>query len=72
MAIDANRDVVVLRPLPERQTLLSLLTCMFLHGGWLHVIGNMWFLWVFGNNVSALRPARRTVRQRLPLDDRPE
>jgi membrane associated rhomboid family serine protease len=25
---------------------------MFLHGGWLHLIGNMWFLWVFGNNIE--------------------
>jgi membrane associated rhomboid family serine protease len=25
---------------------------MFLHGGWLHLIGNMWFLWVFGDNVE--------------------
>ena len=30
----------------------SLLTHQFLHGGWLHLIGNMWFLWVFGNNVE--------------------
>jgi len=52
LAIEADRDVVVLRPLSRPQTLLSLLTCMFLHGGWLHVIGNMWFLWVFGNNVE--------------------
>ncbi len=28
------------------------ITSMFLHGGWLHLIGNMWFLWVFGNNVE--------------------
>jgi membrane associated rhomboid family serine protease len=28
------------------------LTSMFLHGGWLHIIGNMWFLWLFGNNVE--------------------
>ena len=28
------------------------LTSMFLHGSWLHIIGNMWFLWVFGNNVE--------------------
>ncbi|MBI2815560.1 MAG: rhomboid family intramembrane serine protease [Acidobacteria bacterium] len=25
---------------------------MFLHGGWLHLIGNMWFLWIFGDNVE--------------------
>jgi membrane associated rhomboid family serine protease len=25
---------------------------MFLHGGWLHIIGNMWFLWIFGANVE--------------------
>jgi membrane associated rhomboid family serine protease len=28
------------------------LTSMFLHGGWLHLIGNMWFLWIFGDNVE--------------------
>jgi membrane associated rhomboid family serine protease len=28
------------------------LTSMFLHGGWLHVIGNMWTLWIFGDNVE--------------------
>lgn len=30
----------------------SLLTSMFLHGGWMHVLGNMWFLWVFGDNIE--------------------
>jgi membrane associated rhomboid family serine protease len=30
----------------------TLLTSMFMHGGWLHIIGNMWFLWIFGNNVE--------------------
>lgn len=30
----------------------TLLTSMFLHGSWLHLIGNMWFLWVFGNNIE--------------------
>jgi membrane associated rhomboid family serine protease len=34
------------------QALLPLFTCMFLHGGWLHIIGNMWFLWIFGGNVE--------------------
>lgn len=28
------------------------ITCMFLHGGWLHIIGNMWTLWIFGDNVE--------------------
>jgi membrane associated rhomboid family serine protease len=28
------------------------ISSMFLHGGWFHLIGNMWFLWVFGNNVE--------------------
>jgi membrane associated rhomboid family serine protease len=27
-------------------------TSMFLHGGWMHLIGNMWFLWLFGNNIE--------------------
>ena len=28
------------------------LTSMFMHGSWMHLIGNMWFLWIFGNNVE--------------------
>jgi membrane associated rhomboid family serine protease len=32
--------------------LLPALTSMFLHGSWMHVIGNMWFLWIFGDNVE--------------------
>ncbi len=32
---------------------LSLFTNMFLHGGWLHLIGNMWYLWIFGDNIEA-------------------
>jgi len=34
------------------EALFPLFTCMFLHGGFLHLIGNMWFLWVFGANVE--------------------
>lgn len=30
----------------------NLITSMFLHGGWLHILGNMLFLWVFGDNVE--------------------
>jgi membrane associated rhomboid family serine protease len=36
---------------PGRQA-SHLLTSMFLHGSWMHLIGNMWFLWIFGNNVE--------------------
>ena len=35
-----------------QQALIPLFTCMFLHGGFLHIIGNMWFLWIFGANVE--------------------
>jgi membrane associated rhomboid family serine protease len=31
---------------------LSIFTSMFLHGGWMHLIGNMWYLWIFGNNIE--------------------
>ena len=30
----------------------TVITSMFMHGGWMHLIGNMWFLWIFGNNVE--------------------
>ncbi len=40
-------------PEPDRPTILvTLVTSQFLHGGWLHVAGNMLFLWVFGDNVE--------------------
>jgi membrane associated rhomboid family serine protease len=32
--------------------LVPLFTCMFLHGGFLHILGNMWFLWIFGGHVE--------------------
>jgi membrane associated rhomboid family serine protease len=31
---------------------IHVLTSMFLHGSWMHLLGNMWFLWLFGNNVE--------------------
>src|SRR5260370_2293192 len=42
---------------PPRSTLFPYTTLFrsthqFLHGGWLHIIGNMWTLWIFGDNVE--------------------
>ncbi|HSL68153.1 MAG TPA: rhomboid family intramembrane serine protease [Actinomycetota bacterium] len=37
---------------PEKDVNLSIPVAMFLHGGWLHIAGNMLFLWIFGNNVE--------------------
>jgi membrane associated rhomboid family serine protease len=42
-------------PLPQ----LTLVSAMFIHGGWMHIIGNMLYLWIFGNNIEdILGPAR--------------
>lgn len=37
---------------PAKQVYLPLFTSMFLHDGWLHIFGNMLYLWIFGNNVE--------------------
>lgn len=39
----------------------TVLTSMFMHGGWFHIVGNMWFLWVFGNNVEDVMGTPRYV-----------
>jgi membrane associated rhomboid family serine protease len=38
--------------LGDSSTWYTTITSMFLHGGWFHLIGNMWFLYIFGNNVE--------------------
>lgn len=38
--------------IPDQPHLTTFVTSMFLHGGWLHLIGNMWFLWVFGSHIE--------------------
>jgi membrane associated rhomboid family serine protease len=48
-----NQYGVVPVEIAQGENLVSLLTSMFLHGGWLHLIGNMLFLWVFGDNIEA-------------------
>ena len=44
-------------PIPGRRR-RNVMTSMFLHGSWMHLLGNMWFLWLFGNNIedSMTRP----------------
>ncbi len=37
---------------PAGPALATIVTSMFLHGGWVHLIGNMWYLWIFGDNVE--------------------
>lgn len=37
---------------PDQLRASALITSMFLHGGWMHLIGNMWFLWVFGSHLE--------------------
>jgi membrane associated rhomboid family serine protease len=44
---------------PDHLHLTTLISSMFLHGGWLHVIGNMWFLWVFGSHIEDVMGAPR-------------
>jgi membrane associated rhomboid family serine protease len=36
---------------PGRQ-IGNVFTSMFMHGSWMHLLGNMWFLWIFGNNIE--------------------
>jgi len=40
---------------------LTIFTSMFLHGGWMHLIGNMLYLWVFGNNVEDAMGHKRFI-----------
>jgi membrane associated rhomboid family serine protease len=49
---DLNTFILRHGMVPDRLNYVTVLTSMFLHGGWLHLIGNMWFLWVYGRNVE--------------------
>lgn len=58
--IYSQQDIEMGAPLPHyvrlnpsgREILLTTLTSIFLHAGWVHLLGNMWFLWIFGNNIE--------------------
>ena len=49
-----NRFIEIYGIVPDRLWAPSILTSMFIHGGFLHILGNMWFLWVFGRGVEDL------------------
>ena len=57
LAVNFGQDAPAVQGLlqrrcPSKSWLLSIFVAMFLHGGWLHIGGNMLFLWIFGNNVE--------------------
>src|SRR5437763_3687718 len=49
---DLNQFLFVYGVVPAHFSAATLITSMFLHGSWMHVIGNMWYLWIFGDNVE--------------------
>jgi membrane associated rhomboid family serine protease len=56
-SVDERRDVPVQVAVVQLSTspgdvYSTLITTMFLHGGWFHLISNMWMLWIFGNNIE--------------------
>lgn len=51
ITVDGTPYAVPQQPGPD-PIWLTILTSMFMHGGWLHLLGNMLFLWIFGDNVE--------------------
>jgi membrane associated rhomboid family serine protease len=49
---DRGPGCVLAQPDYAKNPVLSALTSLFLHGSWLHLLGNMLFLWIFGNNIE--------------------
>src|SRR5579862_6781870 len=49
-----NRFIATYGIVPDRLHVSSILTSMFIHGGFLHIAGNMWFLWIFGRGIEDL------------------
>ena len=47
-----NHFIALYGIVPDRLNVASIFTSMFIHGGWLHILGNMWFLWVFGRGIE--------------------
>jgi len=47
-----NRFIEIYGVVPDRLWWPSLITSMFIHGGFLHILGNMWFFWIYGRGVE--------------------
>ncbi len=47
-----NDFIATFALIPSSFAWVNVLTSMFMHGGWMHVLGNMWFLWIFGDNIE--------------------
>ncbi|MEA1904523.1 MAG: rhomboid family intramembrane serine protease [Candidatus Hadarchaeota archaeon] len=60
-SLDDAVDEYGMRPAEvlEGENLHTLFTSMFLHGSFLHIIGNVWFLWIFGDNIEDICGRRR-------------
>ena len=50
--VAATSEGCDLRPNPDKPVYWSILSAMFLHAGWVHLLGNMLYLWIFGDNVE--------------------
>jgi membrane associated rhomboid family serine protease len=51
-AVQESPENVPIRDIDQPPAYLTIFSSMFMHGGWLHIIFNMLFLWIFGNNVE--------------------
>jgi membrane associated rhomboid family serine protease len=57
IGIDQSAEIAGMQPAqflrwPLQESLLHMVAAMFMHGGWTHLIGNMWFLWIFGSTIE--------------------
>ncbi len=52
VACGPKAEIELQSGIDQTPALLTIFTSMFMHGGWLHLIGNMLFLWIFGNNIE--------------------
>ncbi len=62
IGLDQSVDIAGLIPaefFKEPDAYRHLFASMFMHGGWMHLLGNMWFLWIFGSNIEDATGPRR-------------